>query len=229
LIPKAEDLLRMPVEQLAPILLKLAYEQRQPAGVIPRAVCDFAVNEGYPGWKKAEVERHLARAWNWIERKGFVEASPGMNGQIGWRMFSDEGEAIAKGANLEAIQASNFPRGLLHEAIIAKCEDLFRSGHYAQAVERSFKVVRDRLRELTGYETGSEAFGKGKLHVKGAVASHVDYDFNEGVKFLTMAIDKFRNEKSHTSEVGVDDSTRGLQYLALSSLAMRLIDNAETP
>jgi hypothetical protein len=47
LIPKAEDLLRMSVEQLAPILLKLAYEQRQQAGFIPRAVCDVTVSEGY--------------------------------------------------------------------------------------------------------------------------------------------------------------------------------------
>jgi len=45
-----------------------------------------------------------------------------------------------------------------------------------------------------------EAFGKGKLHIEGAVAINVDEDFNEAVKFFTMAIDRFRNEKSHTSE-----------------------------
>ncbi|MFZ2109734.1 MAG: TIGR02391 family protein [Roseiarcus sp.] len=124
--------------------------------------------------------------------------------------------------------ALQFPKALLHKAIIAKCEKLFLSEHYAQAVEWSFKVVRDRLRQLTGrFETGSEAFGKGKLHVKGAIARHVDGDFNDGVKFLTMAIDKFRNEKSHTSEIGVNDPTKALQYLILSSLAMRLLDSAE--
>ena len=229
LIPKAEDLLRMSVEQLAPILLRLANEQRQQAGFIPRVVSDVTVSEGYPGWKKGEVETHLARAWNWIERKGLIEPSPGINGQR-WRMLTDEGEAIAKGASIEALQiARQFPRELLHKDVIAKCEKLFWSGHYAQAVECSFKVVRDRLRQLTGHETGSEAFGKGKLHVRGAIALHVDVDFNEGVKFLTMAIDKFRNEKSHTAEIGVDDPTKALQYLILSSLAMRLLDRAEIP
>jgi len=34
LFSKAEDLLRMTFEQLAPTVLKLAYEQRQQAGVI---------------------------------------------------------------------------------------------------------------------------------------------------------------------------------------------------
>ncbi len=43
LFPKAEDLLRMPFEQLAPTLLKLAYEQRQQAGFIPHAVCDVTI------------------------------------------------------------------------------------------------------------------------------------------------------------------------------------------
>lgn len=68
---------------------------------------------------------------------------------------------------------------------------------------------------------------KGAKQLSGAVASHVDGDFNEGVKFLTMAIDMFRNEKSHTSERGINDPTKALQYLIPSSLAMRLLENAE--
>jgi len=228
LIPKAEDLLRMSFEQLAPVLLKLAYDQRQQAGFIPNAVCNMTISEGYPGHKKHEVDTYLARTWNWIERRALIEPSPGINGQHGWRMFTEDGEAIAKGESLEAVRAAQeFPIMLLHKDIIAKCEKLFTSGHYAEAVEKSFKVVRDRLRELTGYEKGSEAFGKGKLHIKGAIAPHVDDDFNDGVKFLTMAIDMFRNEKTHTSEIGINDPTKALQYLVLSSLAMRLLDSAE--
>ena len=34
------------------------------------------------------------------------------------------------------------------------------AGAYAEAVEKDFKVVRDRLRQLAGVETGSEAFDK---------------------------------------------------------------------
>ena len=80
-IPEADDLLRMSVEQLVPVLLKLAYAQRQAAGFISSAVCDIAIGDGYPGQKKAQVDTHLARVWNWIERKGLIEPSPGINGQ----------------------------------------------------------------------------------------------------------------------------------------------------
>lgn len=115
----------------------------------------------------------------------------------------------------------------LHKEIYKKCFELYQKGAYAEAVEKSFKVVRDRLRKLTGYETGSEAFGKGKLHIKGAAAQNVDQDFNDAVKFLTMAIDRFRNEKSHTSDAKIDDPIRAYEYLRLSSLAMNLLEDSE--
>lgn len=150
LIPTAEELLRVPVEQLIPMLLRLAKDQCQQAGFVPEVVCQIAVNNGYPGHKKQEVENRLSRVWNQIERKGLIEPAPGMNGRNGWRMFTDDGDAIAKGADLDAIVAAqDFPRALLHQVVIEKCEGLFNSRHYPETVEISFKVVRDRLRVLT--------------------------------------------------------------------------------
>jgi len=112
----------------------------------------------------------------------------------------------------------------LHPEILAKCRKLYESGDFAEAVEKGFKVVRDRLRTLTTFETGSDAFGRGGLHIKGAAAPHVDDDFQNGVKFLTMAIDRFRNEKAHTADGNINDPTRGYEYLRLGSLAMHLLD-----
>ena len=116
---------------------------------------------------------------------------------------------------------------LLNPVIYENCHTLFESGHYPAAVEKGFKIARERLRELTGYETGSEAFGKGKLHIRGAAADHVDGEFNEAVKFLCMAIDRFRNEASHSSDSRIDHPARAYEYLTLCSLAMNLLDDAE--
>jgi uncharacterized protein (TIGR02391 family) len=85
-------------------------------------------------------------------------------------------------------------------------------GAPCEAVEKSFKIVRDRLRQLTGYETGSDAFGKGGLHVQGAIEPWVEKDFNEAVKFLTMAIDQFRNEKAHTADAQIAEPARAAEY-----------------
>jgi hypothetical protein len=62
----------------------------------------------------------------------------------------------------------------------------------------------------------------------GASAPHVDEDFQNGVKFLTMAIDRFRNEKSHTADGNISDSVRAYEYLRLSSLALHLLAGARS-
>jgi uncharacterized protein (TIGR02391 family) len=114
----------------------------------------------------------------------------------------------------------------LHPVIVEKCFQLYLDKHYSEAAEKSFKVVKDRLRDLTGYEKAHEAFGSG-LYIKGAAASNVDEDFNRGVQFLAMAIDRFKNEKGHTADGNISDPMRAYQYLAMSSLAMSFLDNTE--
>jgi hypothetical protein len=42
-----------------------------------------------------------------------------------------------------------------------------------------------------------------------------------------MAIDQFRNEKSHTSDAKIEDPIRAYQYLVLSSLAMNLLEDSQ--
>lgn len=118
------------------------------------------------------------------------------------------------------------PNAGVHAVIWSKCGKLYENGAYAEAVEKSFRIVRDRLRALTGFETGTDAFGKGKLHVAGAIAPHVDEDFNKGVQFLTMAIDRFRNEKAHSSDGNIEDPVRAIQYLIVSSLALSFLEHA---
>jgi uncharacterized protein (TIGR02391 family) len=111
----------------------------------------------------------------------------------------------------------------LHPDIYSRCRALYASGQYSEAVEKSFKVVRARLRTLTNFERGSEAFGKGRLYIEGSTAPHADADFQDGVKFLTMAIDSFRNEKVHTADGNISEPLRAYEYLRLSSLAMHLL------
>lgn len=141
-------------------------------------------------------------------------------------------EAISKYESLvskksDKVTANNKSLYGIHPEVESKCMSLYNSGAHAEAVEKSFKIVKDKLRILTGYESGSEAFGKGKLHIKGASAENVDSDFNKAVQFLMMAIDMFRNEKSHTSDAKIEDPVRAYQYLAMSSLALYLLENSE--
>ena len=113
----------------------------------------------------------------------------------------------------------------LNPKLLAASEKLYRNQHYREAIGNAFMVVKDRLRDITGYENSYLAFDKGGLYIKGALAENVDDDFQEGAKRLLGAIDKFRNEKFHTSERGIDDEVKALGYLYMCNLALSFIDN----
>src|SRR5690348_1604345 len=97
LIPSADELLATPIEELAPILLKLASQRLQASGFIPESVTQVPVGtgimttyeSGYPFHKRAQVDAVLAKAWNWIERQGLIEPAAGINGRNGWRILTD--------------------------------------------------------------------------------------------------------------------------------------------
>ena len=140
--------------------------------------------------------------------------------------FFDELSSTPPNIKRDAGAVSAGTLNSLHPTLVNKCSSLYSKGEYVEAVEKGFKVVKDRLRELTGFESGSDAFGRGKLYINGAAAKNVDSDFQQASKFLTMAIDSFRNEKSHTSDGKIDNPIRAYEYLATSSLAMHLLDDS---
>lgn len=193
-----------------------------PAGSInPQAAIKREHHEAY--LEDLQTARGLLfAAYDELQRKGLEAVYEGESATEGAAESSSGGKKRGTGSLAVADPLKD-----LHPEIYEKCHKLYEKCEFAEAVEKSFKVVRDRLRKLTGYETGSDAFGKGKLYIKGAAASNVDQDFNEAVKFLTMAIDRFRNEKSHTSDARIDDPVRAREYLSMSSLAMRLLDTTE--
>jgi len=112
----------------------------------------------------------------------------------------------------------------LHPKIIAKSQKLFKDEHYREAVGNAFMVVKDRLRSITGYESSFPAFEDGGLYINGAAAPEVDEAFQDGVKRLLGAIDKFRNEKFHTAEGGISDKNKALSYLHVCNLALTFLE-----
>lgn len=131
------------------------------------------------------------------------------------------------GKRYDKIKSSVINRDIagLSPRILAASEKLYRDQYYREAVGNAFMVVKDRLRDITGFENGYPAFDEGGLYIKGALAENVDSDFQEAVRRLLGAIDKFRNEKFHTSERGIDDEVKALSYLYMCNLALGFMDS----
>jgi uncharacterized protein (TIGR02391 family) len=98
--------------------------------------------------------------------------------------------------------------------------------HYFNAVEESYKIVREKLKSITGRERAHEAFkDNNKILIFGHEArDEAENNFFEGVKFLHMAIQNLRNEKAHMSAIKIDKNL-AIHYIVLASLAYDLISD----
>ena len=113
---------------------------------------------------------------------------------------------------------------LLQKDIFDHVQKLLNDGHYFNAVEEAYKIVRKKLKNVSGKEKATDAFcnsNYGKIFGR-LPADDVEKDFFEGVKFLHMAIQFLRNEKAHTPARDLDKNL-AIHYIALASLAYDLI------
>ena len=98
------------------------------------------------------------------------------------------------------------------------------------AVEEAYKLVRHKLREMTGYEQATEVFNMNSQNVKywehlfgcSPANGSPEYDFCRGVGYLHLGIQFLRNEKAHMPARKLDMNL-AVHYIALASLAFELI------
>lgn len=127
-------------------------------------------------------------------------------------------------ASTEAIVDENKIQIEIHEEIYNHIESYLRTGDYFHAVEESYKLVRSKLKEITGKEKAHEAFSEANFEkIFGHLpVDDVEKDFFEGVKFLNMSIQFLRNEKAHTPATKVEENL-AIHYISLASLSYDLI------
>jgi uncharacterized protein (TIGR02391 family) len=113
----------------------------------------------------------------------------------------------------------------LQKAIFDHVQKLLNDGHYFNAIEEAYKIVRKKLKDVTGKEKATDAFNASNYEkIFGSQpCNEARRDFFEGVKFLHMAIQFLRNEKAHTP-AGDMDKNLAIHYIALASLAYDLIN-----
>jgi uncharacterized protein (TIGR02391 family) len=112
----------------------------------------------------------------------------------------------------------------IHEDIYGHIGRYLANGDYFHAVEESYKLVREKLREITGMEKATDAFAEANIEklFGHKPTSDAEKDFFEGVKFLNMSIQFLRNEKAHTAATPLEPNL-AIHYISLASLAYDLI------
>lgn len=149
--------------------------------------------------------------------------------------------AIKEFERLESDSLLNIGRSIglsdydLHSKIKEVVGTKFQTRHYADAVESAFKEVIKRVKdyikekigeELDGDRAMNRAFGfenQIPLIKFNSLQTREELDEQRGIMFLFKAIVCIRNRKAHENII-LDDPYRTLEYLALASLLMRLLD-----
>jgi uncharacterized protein (TIGR02391 family) len=247
LFPDVDELLKVQPEDLAPILLKLALPHLQSAGFIPSAVTqvsstDATAGRDYPFYKRQTVEQLINRTWNLIEREGFTEPQAGMNGRNGWRIFTEKGEAVARGEDVQKLRnALAFPASLLHPAIretsfraVMRSANSSTLGDLTDAVRAAFVAVEDAVRQAGGYKAKDFGAPLMKAAFHPDTGPMGDRDTNkplaerEGLQTLFVgAMNAYRNPVSHRAlHIELDEAK---DQLLLASHLLRIVDARRPP
>lgn len=133
----------------------------------------------------------------------------------------------------EATVSNNKIQIEIHEDVYNHIEKYLATGDYFHAVEESYKVVREKIRELAGDEAATDVFNMnaqstkhyGALFGKAAPGTQAEGDFFRGVGYLHLGVQFLRNEKAHTLATFVERNL-AVHYISLASLAYDLITRA---
>ncbi len=173
LVPNADDLRAMEIEEVAGVLLQhlASYQGLRNNTVLQHGGISkhnfFQQPEGGGlgagqmreyGDKQPQVAQAILEAWQWLVSETLL-VERATSGGGGWYLLSRRGERL--GASPEAFEAyrkaSLLPKGHLHPEIASKVYAAFLRGEYDTAIFQAFREVEVAVREAGKF--GPDDFG----------------------------------------------------------------------
>lgn len=178
----------------------------------------------------------------WYAGKGLTNESLSATQEALHQELSEQFKKIAVGASgpssagapaaftTEASVTANKIEIEIHEDIYDHIGQYLATGDYFHAVEESYKLVREKLREVTGKEKASDVFTNSAqsdahykaLFGKAKPSTAAEADFFRGIGYLHLGVQHLRNEKAHTPATPMEPNL-AIHYVSLASLAYDLI------
>lgn len=139
-------------------------------------------------------------------------------------------KTVSGAATTEATVNNNLISIEIHDDIYDHIQRYLATDDYFHAVEESYKIVREKLREMTGREKATDVFNENAqsnkhyaaLFGKAAAANMAEADFFRGIGYLHLGVQFLRNEKAHSLATFVEPNL-AIHYISLASLAYDLI------
>jgi uncharacterized protein (TIGR02391 family) len=120
----------------------------------------------------------------------------------------------------------------LHPEIARAASELYRNGHYSNAIEDAVKAVNDLVRMRSGEALDGAALMQRVFSPKNPIPcfnelnDQTDQDEQQGFMMLfSGAVAGLRNPRAH--RLMKDDPERALEFIAFVSLLAKLLDGAK--
>jgi uncharacterized protein (TIGR02391 family) len=118
---------------------------------------------------------------------------------------------------------------LLHPKILNKCQDLFESGQFDDAIFSAMKVVEEEVRVLSGSQPtdiGLSLISKAMSSSTPTISfSSIEAEQKAAYFLFSGALGSFKNPLSHRF-LDTSDPIKAYECLTLASLLLRMLDEA---
>ncbi len=245
LVPNADDLLALEVEEVAGILLVILNSIVDDGGgaLISKGRISqntfFGELERSPFYpiRKEEVRNALIEAWSWLQGEGFLVRHPHHD----WFMVSRRAKRLQSRDDFAAYRkASLFPKGQLHPLIATRVYPAFLRGEYDTAVFQAFREVEIAVRTAGNFP--AEILGTGLMREafrpddpkQTAVAPGPLTDTTLPVaeqqamaSLFAGAIGLYKNPQSHRNVP--TDAIDAAEVIVFASHLLRIVDRFSPP
>jgi uncharacterized protein (TIGR02391 family) len=222
-LPAAEDVVALPVEDLAVRLLRFAVNDQQ-GHLLSRSNALAPVYWPKQGSDQAFL-RAIGEAWDWLRFRGLIAIK---DSGSDWTYVTKRGErVVAEQDPVAFVRAEARIAVDLHERLRDRIPRQFVLGEYELAAFAAMREVEIRLRQLAGADEGDIGVNLAKQALKpgGPLA---DPNLETGEQEATMALfwgalGVFKNPPSHR-QVEYGDPTLASEVVLLADLLLRLLD-----
>jgi len=250
LVPSADDLLNLQVEEVGWVLLAhlVSLGDQSGDGRVWGAGRIHQYNffnhlDHHPvyGTRRDDVTKALLEAWGWLQQEGFL-VREAISGGTETCFLSRRAKALQTKADLDAYRKAGFlPRGQLHALIAARVYPAFLRGEYDTAVFQAFREVEIAVRDagtfpadLVGVELMRQAFRSVNRPNQAAQTPGPLTDINlpiaeqEAMAHLFAgAIGLYKNPQSHRYVPTA--AAEAAEVILFASHLLRIVDRVASP
>jgi uncharacterized protein (TIGR02391 family) len=163
LVPNADDLLALEVEEVAAVLLVhlASFGVGSNTGIVSQGrfspynfFLTLSQHPEYPR-RQDEVNNALMEGWSWLEREGLLVRDANQSSSP-WFFLSRRAQLLKSREEVTAYRHSNLlPKAQLHPLVANRANAAFLRGEYDTAIFQAFREVEVAVREAGGFPAES--------------------------------------------------------------------------